>query len=111
METIYFARLSFYILISLSLNWISCICQKDLRVYSLCSEAATKGVLRNSQENSCERVFIKKDTLAQVLSSEFCEISKNTFFYRTPLNECFYLLFVQMIRKRQGHEYDYSDYC
>ena len=24
--------------------------------------------------------FIKKDTLAQVFSCEFCEISKNTFF-------------------------------
>ena len=24
--------------------------------------------------------FVKKDTLAQVFSSEFCEISKNTFF-------------------------------
>ena len=35
-----------------------------------------KGVLRN---------FIKKETLAQVFSCEFCEISKNTFFYRTPL--------------------------
>ena len=29
--------------------------------------------------------FTKKETLAQVLSCEFCEISKNTFFYRTPL--------------------------
>ena len=28
--------------------------------------------------------FIKKDSLAQVFSCEFCEISKNTFFYRTP---------------------------
>ena len=28
--------------------------------------------------------FIKKETLAQALSSEFCEISKNTFSYRTP---------------------------
>ena len=28
--------------------------------------------------------FIKKWTLAQVFSSEFCEISKNTFCYRTP---------------------------
>ena len=27
---------------------------------------------------------IKKETLAQVFSSEFCEISKNTFFNRTP---------------------------
>ena len=29
--------------------------------------------------------FIKKDTLTQVFSYEFCEISKNNFFYRTPL--------------------------
>ena len=30
-------------------------------------------------------IFIKKETLAQVFSCEFCEISKNTFFYRSPL--------------------------
>ena len=33
--------------------------------------------------------FIKKETLAPVftgvLTGEFCEISKNTFFHRTPL--------------------------
>ena len=29
--------------------------------------------------------FIKKETLALVFSCEFCEISKNTFLYRTPL--------------------------
>ena len=29
--------------------------------------------------------FIKKETLTQVFSCEFCEISKNTFSYRTPL--------------------------
>ena len=28
--------------------------------------------------------FIKKETLAQVFSCEFCEISKNTFSFRTP---------------------------
>ena len=28
--------------------------------------------------------FIKKESLAQIFSCEFCEISKNTFFYRTP---------------------------
>ena len=59
-------------------------------------EAATKGVpckkvfleiSQNSQENTCVRVsslmacnFLKKETLAQVFSCEFCEISKNTFF-------------------------------
>ena len=39
--------------------------------------------MQNSQENTCTRVsflikFIKKETLAQVLSCEFCEICKNT---------------------------------
>ena len=28
--------------------------------------------------------FIKKESLARVFSFEFCEISKNTFSYRTP---------------------------
>ena len=52
---------------------------------------------QNSQEDTCARVsflikfqaessnFIKKETLAQVFSCEFCEISKNTFSHRTPL--------------------------
>ena len=29
--------------------------------------------------------FIKKETLTQVFSCEFCEIFKNNFFYRAPL--------------------------
>ena len=29
--------------------------------------------------------FIKRQALAQVFSCEFCEISKNNFFHRTPL--------------------------
>ena len=28
--------------------------------------------------------FVKKETLAQEFSCEFCEIFKNTYFYRTP---------------------------
>ena len=58
------------------------------------SKAATRGVPKNSQnsqENTCARVscliklqasgnFLKKETLAQVFSCEFCDISKNTFF-------------------------------
>ena len=31
------------------------------------------------------RLFIKKETLPQVFSCKFCEISKNTFFHTTPL--------------------------
>ena len=62
-----------------------------------------KGVLRNfakfTGKHLCQRLFlnkvagqrpkvcnfIKKESLAQVFSCEFCEISKNTFFHRTPL--------------------------
>ena len=47
---------------------------------------------QNSQENTCARVsFLIKlqvfqvPTLVQVFSCEFCEISENIFFHRTPL--------------------------
>ena len=52
---------------------------------------------QNSQQNTCARVsfliklqpyacnFIKKETLAQVFSCQFYEISKNTLCYKTPL--------------------------
>ena len=53
-------------------------------------EAATTGVLlerkflnisQSSQENTCTRAFfLKKETLAQAFSCEFCEISENAFF-------------------------------
>ena len=51
-------------------------------------------ISQNSHENTCARVsfliklqacnVIKKETLAQVFSCEFCEIPKNAFSYRTP---------------------------
>ena len=54
-----------------------------------------KGVLKHFTKfkgkhlcQSCQSAsvcnFIKKETLTQVLSYEFCEIFKNTFFYRIP---------------------------
>ena len=62
-------------------------------------------ILQNLQENTCTTASfliklqasrlrhlacnsIKKGTLAQLLSCEFCKISKNNF-YRTPLGDCF----------------------
>ena len=42
---------------------------------------------RDSGTGACN--FIKKETLAQVFSCEFCEIYKNTFFYRIPLVAAF----------------------
>ena len=53
-------------------------------------------ISQNSQENTCARVsfliklqaeasnFIEKETLAQMFSCKFCEISKNNFLHRTP---------------------------
>ena len=41
-----------------------------------------QAILNFSIPEACN--FIKKETLAQVFSWEFCKISKNTFFYRTP---------------------------
>ena len=44
-------------------------------------------ISQSSRENTCARrpaTSIKKGTLAEVFSYEFCEISKNTFLYRAP---------------------------
>ena len=49
-----------------------------------------KGVLKNftkfTTKHLYQSLFFNKveETLAQVFSCEFCESSKNTFFYRTP---------------------------
>ena len=42
-----------------------------------------QGLFFDKVSGACN--FIKKEALAQVFSCEFCEISRNTFFYRTPL--------------------------
>ena len=73
-------------------------CGKEINCWLHYTEATTGGILErklsldiseNSQENTCGRVsyefagrsatLLKKETLAQVFSCEFCEISKNTF--------------------------------
>ena len=41
--------------------------------------------------------FIKIETLAQVFSCEFCEISKNTFSWRTPLVTTSLIRFIRPI--------------
>ena len=81
-------------------------------------EAATRGDLykkvflkfsQNSQENSCARAsfliklqaetcnLISKETLAQLLSCEFCEIFKNTFFYSKPIDDCLYVTYGKIL--------------
>ena len=73
-----------------------------------------KGVLRNfakfTEKHLCQSLFliklqacnfIKKEALVQVFSCEFCEISKNTFSYRTPPAAasdlcCYFVLYLDL---------------
>ena len=63
----------------------------------LYKKTALKNFAKFTGKHLCQSLFfnkvvslrpvtlLKKVTLAQVFSSEFCEIFKNIFFYRTPL--------------------------
>ena len=98
---------SFNLIFTNIFSWKGCVAasrNQYINWYRLRSEAVSRKcsvkevfleISQNSQENTCTRVsfliklsegcnFIKKETLAQVFSCEFCEISKNTFSYRTP---------------------------
>ena len=72
-------------------------------------------ISQNSQDNNCARIlfqflefisepqacnFIKKETLTQVIYCEFCEISKNIFFHRTPLVAASVFTIEKCIRER-----------
>ena len=51
--------------------------------------------------------FIEKETLAQVYSCEFCEISKNTFCYRTsPVAASEHIFFYHYLKKLRKGEKD-----
>ena len=49
----------------------------------LCYDKNSRQTLANHRPDACN--FIKKESLAQVFSCEFCEIYKNSFDSRTPL--------------------------
>ena len=86
------------------------VCYDQPEAYlGLCEEAVAQTcsvkkvfleISQNSQENTCAAVsflikleaacnFIKKETLAQVFSIEFCKICKNTFS-QNSLGDCFF---------------------
>ena len=44
----------------------------------------TEEVTRRCEAEAEACNFIKKENLAQMFTCEFCEISKNTFSYKTP---------------------------
>ena len=74
------------------------ICSSEAVVQRCSVKEVFLKISQNPLENTCTRVsfliklkvsglqfFLKKETLAQVFSCEFCEIFKNTFFYRTTM--------------------------
>ena len=82
--------MSAFFYLQAALNRLFNSCQKQSSGGVLCG----KGVIRNFAkflgEHLCQSLFIKKETLAQVLfSCEFCEISKNTFFLQKTSGGCF----------------------
>ena len=69
----------------------ACICFLGITISKICQTEKQppelfiiKGVLRNvaklTGKHLCQSLFFNKETLAQVFSREFCEISKYTFF-------------------------------
>ena len=80
-----------------------CLCEifRSSRPEVFCEKDVLRNFVKFTGKHLCQSLlfnkvaggasnFIKKGTLAQVFSSEFCEISKNTFFYRTPLVAAFW---------------------
>ena len=57
-----------------------------------CKKVVLRNFAKFTGKQLCQRpqacIFIKKETLAQVFSCEFCEIFKNTLF-TSPPDECF----------------------
>ena len=72
----------------LGIKWLACFKTITEAVAQKCSvKKVFLEISQNSQhlyQSSQACIFIKKETLAQVFSYEFCEISKNAFSYRTP---------------------------
>ena len=66
---------------------------RSSRLEVFCRKGALRGFAKFTGKHLCQSFFfnkvtgnfIKKETLAQMFSCKFCEISKNTFFYRTPV--------------------------
>ena len=70
------------------------------RMDILIAEALARRCVRRCSLAGLACNFIKKETLAQVFSCEFCEISKNTFLHRTPLVAASFIVFVKSSNQR-----------
>ena len=85
-----FLMLHHFLTQSISFHWSLSICPENIK------NSRFSDVFRNYTKKTSDMEWlkgkavtqtcsIKKETLAQVFSCEFCKISKSIFFYRTPL--------------------------
>ena len=69
---------------------------RSSRLEVFCKKAVLRNFAKLTEKHLCQSLFfnkvavgpvtlLKTETLAQVFSCEFCEISKSTFYYTIPL--------------------------
>ena len=66
--------------------WLN-YCDRSSRPEVFCKKRVLRNFTKFTGKHLCQSLFFTKveETPAQVFSCEFCEISKNTFSYRTSL--------------------------
>ena len=59
---------------------------RSSRFEMFCRKCVLRNFAKFTEKHLCQSLFLNKvEALAQVFSCEFCEIFKNTFFYRTQI--------------------------
>ena len=63
----------------------NCLIALDIKIDKIqtCLNSTHNNLLFNDRPKSCN--FIKKETMAQMFSCEFCKISRNKLFYRAHI--------------------------
>ena len=77
-----------------------------------CKKRSSQKFRKIHRKKTFDRVcnMIKKETLAQVFSCEFCEISKNIFFTEHLLATAFFCHLITLVRFFQGLKQAYVVY-
>ena len=89
--------------------------RRSSRPEVFCKKGALRNFAKFTGKHLCQNLFfnkvaalrpaalLKKETLAQEFSCEFCEISKNTFSYRTPPVAASGYLLLSSVKSEKSH--------
>ena len=82
----------------------NCLIALDIKIDKIqtCLNSTHNNLLFNDRPKSCN--FIKKETLAQMLSCEFCKISRNKLFHRAHIRVTVFGLSFVNPRKQSAKE-------